>query len=148
MKVFAASRGLRRVGAETETKTQPPSRARTNSKPAGSAVSASLNKNDVKKAMATSANDTTLEEIVNMEESMSTSLEEALFYKPRSKTRKSEEKITTTAEEIGHEADDEKVEEVPVIRGISMKDFQSHQKIMEEQNKQKKNMLYKAIEQQ
>lgn len=33
------------------------------------------------------------------------------------------------------------------FKGISLKDFEQHRKIIEEQNKQKKQMLYKAIEQ-
>ena len=34
------------------------------------------------------------------------------------------------------------------FKGISLKDFESHRKMIEEQNRQKKEMLYKAIEQQ
>lgn len=152
VKVFAASRvGLRRVGAETTEMKPPPARSKTTNLKASSAVSVpvSKQKNDVniKTTTATNANDTTLEEVVDLDESMSTSLEDAIYYKPRSKSRKSEEKVSTT-EDI--DDDDEKVEEVPlpVVRGISMKDFQSHQKLMEEQNKQKKDLLYKAIEKQ
>lgn len=34
------------------------------------------------------------------------------------------------------------------FKGISLKDFESHRKMIEEQNRQKKDMLYKAIEKQ
>lgn len=34
------------------------------------------------------------------------------------------------------------------FRGISLKDFESHRKMIEEQNRQKKDLLYKVIEQQ
>lgn len=143
VRVFAAgSRGLRRVGAENETK--PPPKARSNLK-TSSAVSVPVTKQQKNEK---TINDTTLEEIVNLDESMSTSLEEAIYYKPRSKARKSEEKVSTSEDVAAVEEEEEKVEEVPVVRGISLKDFQSHQKLMEEQNKQKKDLLYKAIEQQ
>ncbi|KAL5291545.1 GORAB family protein [Megaselia abdita] len=137
VRVFA-SRGLRRVGAETESKPTA-TKPRSNLK-ASSAVSVPVNKqkNEVKPIEEKTANDTTLDELIDMDESMSTSLEEAMFYKPRSK-RKPEKRDDSD--------DDEKVEEVSIVRGVSLKDFQSHQKLMQEQNKQKKDLLYKAIEQ-
>lgn len=145
VRVFTAgSRGLRRVGAETETKPAPPPKARSNlNSKASSAVSVPVNKQ--KHEVVKTPNDTTLEEVVNLEESMSTSLEDATYYKPRSK-RKSEEKVSTSEDVV--DSEDDTVEDVPVVRGVSLKDFQSHQKMMEEQNKQKKDLLYKAIEQQ
>lgn len=135
--------GLRRVGA-SEPKVPA---SKTNVKVANAASTTnSVNnkhKNDV------NFNDTTLEEVVDLDESMSTSLEEAIYYKPKSKTRKSEEKKEAAKNSLENVDKDVDVsDEIHMVRGVSLKDFQSHQKLMEEQNKQKKDLLYKAIEQQ
>ncbi|KAM8709094.1 hypothetical protein ACLKA7_015980 [Drosophila subpalustris] len=43
--------------------------------------------------------------------------------------------------------DDRRISTDSPFKGISLKDFEQHRKMIEEQNKQKKQMLYKAIEQ-
>lgn len=45
--------------------------------------------------------------------------------------------------ENGHDSDSDR----RIFQGISLKDFEQHRKMVEEQNKQKKEMLTKAIEQ-
>lgn len=45
--------------------------------------------------------------------------------------------------------DDSSVQEMPIpFKGISLKDYEAQRRMVEEQNKHKKDILYKAIEQQ
>uniref|UniRef100_A0A0K8TSW2 RAB6-interacting golgin n=1 Tax=Tabanus bromius TaxID=304241 RepID=A0A0K8TSW2_TABBR len=97
------------------------------------------------------------------EESM-TSLQEAVHFRPlpavrrQSKSKEEHSDPENTDESILHisrsenESNAKNLEKKPVMvnspfKGISLKDFESQRKLIEEQNKQKKAMLYKAIEQ-
>lgn len=97
------------------------------------------------------------------EESMTT-LQEAVHFRPlpavrrQSKSKEENGDNEDSDESILHisrsdnESNGINLEKKPVtvnspFKGISLKDFESQRKLIEEQNKQKKAMLYKAIEQ-
>ncbi|XP_062133115.1 RAB6-interacting golgin [Drosophila sulfurigaster albostrigata] len=55
--------------------------------------------------------------------------------------------VASAADSTIDSANEERLSTDSPFKGISLKDFEQHRKMIEEQNKQKKQMLYKAIEQ-
>lgn len=96
---------------------------------------------------------------INLDKSMSKSIEGALFFQPIPKTKPNPEEprsLPSISPAIANESINssdsssilpdptEKVESP--FKGISLKDFESHRQLIEEQNKQRKDLLQKAIE--
>lgn len=78
------------------------------------------------------------------------SLQEAVHFRPLSTQRSVSSEDTNGTNSIGKMGtndDDSDGEPRSLFQGISLKDFEQHRKMVEEQNKQKKEMLTKAIEQ-
>lgn len=78
------------------------------------------------------------------------SLQEAVHFRPLSTQRSVSSEDTNDTNSIGKMAtngDDSDGEPRSLFQGISLKDFERHRKMVEEQNKQKKEMLTRAIEQ-
>lgn len=78
------------------------------------------------------------------------SLQEAVHFRPLSTQRSVSSEDTNGTNSIGKMGtndDDSDAEPRSLFQGISLKDFEQHRKMVEEQNKQKKEMLTKAIEQ-
>ncbi|XP_055843114.1 RAB6-interacting golgin [Episyrphus balteatus] len=96
---------------------------------------------------------------INLNKSMSKSIEGALFYQPIPNTlqqNQNEQLDVSSSSDSPVENNSlnnssilpepsENIESSP-FKGISLKDFEVHRKIIEEQNKQKKDLLHKAIE--
>lgn len=96
---------------------------------------------------------------INLNKSMSKSLEGALFFHHLPKTQKSQDeqpRVSSSSSpdipDLNCSLDGSSILPDPVeniqspFKGISLKDFESHRKMIEEQNKQKKDLLQKAIE--
>lgn len=81
-------------------------------------------------------------------DSSMSSLQEAVHFRPLS--TKIESKEVPSDESILHvDKSEEKIKTInggSPFKGVSLKDFESQRKMIEEQNKQKKDLLYKAIE--
>ncbi len=74
-------------------------------------------------------------------------LQEALHFKPLpSKPLPIVDEIVELEKEIRRP--DESLKNPLAFKGVSLKDYESQRRMVEEQNKQKKEILYKAIEQQ
>lgn len=97
---------------------------------------------------------------INLNKSMSKSIEGALFYQPIPKIQQNSQEpksLPSPSLNISNESDslnDSSILPEPdslanvesPFKGVSLKDFESHRKMIEEQNKQKKDLLQKAIE--
>lgn len=74
-------------------------------------------------------------------------LQDALHFKPLpSKQLPPVEEIAESEKEI--KKSDDSTTTSHAFKGISLKDYESQRRMVEEQNKQKKEILYRAIEQQ
>lgn len=74
-------------------------------------------------------------------------LQDALHFKPLPPPKSVPiDEIVESAKETKKSDDSSK--DVVAFKGISLKDYESQRRMVEEQNKQKKEILYRAIEQQ
>lgn len=73
-------------------------------------------------------------------------LQDALYFKPLPPKQLAIEEIAEIEKEI-RKPDDSSTNPI-AFKGVSLKDYESQRRMVEEQNKQKKEILYKAIEQQ
>lgn len=73
-------------------------------------------------------------------------LQDALHFKPLPPKQFPIEEIADIEKEI-RKQDDSSTNSV-AFKGVSLKDYESQRRMVEEQNKQKKEILYRAIEQQ
>lgn len=73
-------------------------------------------------------------------------LQDALHFKPLPPRHDAIEEIAGLEEETNRP--DDALEKPLAFKGISLKDYESQRRMIEEQNKQKKEILYRAIEQQ
>lgn len=76
-------------------------------------------------------------------------LQDALYFKPLPPKQHPNviDETTGLEREIIKQDESSPVNSLP-FKGVSLKDYESQRRIIEEQNKQKKEILYKAIEQQ
>ncbi|XP_055911732.1 RAB6-interacting golgin [Eupeodes corollae] len=120
-----------------------------------------VQKNNPKAVVTTlsQAQEDSMDEI-NLNKSMSKSIEGALFYQPIPKaqhTIQKEPSDISRSPDVPNDNNDNSFNDSSILpepseniespfKGVSLKDFEVHRKLIEEQNKQKKDLLHKAIE--
>lgn len=136
----------------------------------GDDASSLVHKNDINSRLTTtSTKANVIQEKCIPNESINDSAEESIHFRPLSskiakhdkkeqilssdndesilhvENKKTTNENSTNSNQIKEDGNNKMMSSSP-FKGISLKDFESQRKIIEEQNKQKKEMLYKAIE--